>query len=159
MLSKEKLAAMKYLKKEYDNLQKDPILSLGCTVGLVNNDIFHWKITLIGPVDTPYAGGMFFLTADFTEKYPNEKPEVKFVNKIYHLNVSPRSGHICISILNSYKPKTPIVDVISGIFSLFYNQNPDSPYSNDMADEYRHRKTEFDKKAKEWTLKYASMNQ
>ena len=121
MLSKEKLAAMKYLKKEYDNLQNDPILSLGCTVGLVNNDIFHWKITLLGPVDTPYAGGLFILTADFPDNYPNSKPEVKFVNKIYHLNVSPSNGHICISILNSYKPKTPIVDVISGIFSLFYN--------------------------------------
>ncbi len=159
MLSKEKLAAMKYLKKEFDNLQHDPILSLGCTVGLVNNDIFHWKITLLGPVDTPYAGGLFILTADFPEKYPNVKPEVKFVNKIYHLNVSPSSGHICISILNSFKPKTPIVDVISGIFSLFYNQNPDSPYSSDMADEYRNKRGEFDKKAKEWTAKYASMNQ
>ena len=150
---------MKYLKKEYDNLQRDPILSLGCTVGLVKNDIFHWKITLIGPVDTPYAGGLFILTADFPEKYPEQKPEVKFVNKIYHLNVSPRSGHICINILNSYKPRTPIVDIISGIFSLFYNQNPESPYDHGMADEYRNRKDEFDKKAKEWTLKYASMNQ
>ena len=150
---------MKYLKKEYDNLQHDPILSLGCTVGLVKNDIFHWKITLIGPVDTPYAGGLFILTADFPEKYPEQKPEVKFVNKIYHLNVSPRDGHICINILNSYKPRTPIVDIISGIFSLFYNQNPESPYDHGMADEYRNRKDEFDKKAKEWTLKYASMNQ
>ena len=159
MLSKAKLTTMKYLKNEYDKLQKDPILSLGCTVGLVNNDIFHWKITLLGPVDTPYAGGLFILTADFPEKYPNVKPEVKFVNKIYHLNVSPRDGHICISILNSYVPKTPIVDVISGIFSLFYNQNPDSPYRSDMADEYRNKRGEFDKKAREWTAKYASMNQ
>ena len=158
MLSKEKLAAMKYLKKEYDNLQNDPILSLGCTVGLANNDIFHWKITLLGPVDTPYAGGLFILTADFPDNYPNSKPEVKFVNKIYHLNVSPRNGHICISILNSYQPKTPIVDVISGIFSLFYNQNPASPYDGAMAREYETNRNEFNRKAKEWTQKYASMS-
>ena len=44
MLSKKKLSAMKYLKAEYTRLQNDPILSLGCTVGLPNlNDIFHWK--------------------------------------------------------------------------------------------------------------------
>ena len=159
MLSKEKLAAMKYLKNEYDKLQKDPILSLGCTVGLVNNDIFHWKITLLGPVDTPYAGGLFILTADFTEKYPNEKPEVRFVNQIYHLNVSPSNHHICISILNEWVPKTPMVDVISGIFSLFYNQNPKSPYSGEMAREYETNRNEFNRKAREWTLKYASMNQ
>ena len=159
MLSKAKLTTMKYLKNEYDKLQKDPILSLGCTVGLVNNDIFHWKITLLGPVDTPYAGGLFILTADFTEKYPNEKPEVRFVNQIYHLNVSPSNHHICISILNEWVPKTPMVDVISGIFSLFYNQNPKSPYSGEMAREYETNRNEFNRKAREWTLKYASMNQ
>ena len=158
MISKKKLETMKYIKKEFDKLQNDPILSLGCTVGLnekYKNDIFHWKITLIGPIDTPYAGGMFFLTSDFTEDYPNKKPEVRFVNKIYHLNVSPSNGHICISTLNSWKPKTPMVDVISAIFALFYDQNPDSPYSSDMASEYENNRTEFDKKASEWTKKYA----
>ena len=158
MLSKEKLAAMKYLKNEYTKLQSDPILSLGCTVGLVNNDIFHWKLSLIGPTDTPYAGGMFFLTADFPDTYPKEKPEVKFTNKIYHLNVSPSSGHICISTLNEWKQGTPMVDVMSAIFALFYSQNPRSPYDGKMAREYETNRREFDRKAKEWTQKYASMN-
>ena len=158
MLSKKKLEAMKYIKKEFDKLQNDPILSLGCTVGLneeYNKDIFHWKITLIGPIDTPYAGGMFFLTADFTEGYPETKPEVRFVNKIYHLNVSPSNGHICISTLNHWKAKTPMVDVISAIFALFYDQNPDSPYSGAMAKEYVSNRAQFNKKAEEWTKLYA----
>ena len=158
MLSKKKLETMKYIKNEFNKLQNDPILSLGCTVGLnekFKNDIFHWKITLIGPIDTPYAGGMFFLTADFPEDYPKKKPEVRFVNKIYHLNVSPSNGHICISTLNEWKPKTPMVDVISAIFALFYDQNPDSPYSGQMAREYVTNRNEFNRKAKEWTQQYA----
>ena len=158
MLSKKKLEAMKYIKKEFNKLQNDPILSLGCTVGLnekYNKDIFHWKITLIGPIDTPYAGGMFFLTADFSEDYPTKKPEVCFVNKIYHLNVSPSNGHICISTLNNWVEKTPMVDVISAIFALFYDQNPDSPYSGQMAREYVTNRNEFNRKAREWTQKYA----
>ena len=160
MLSKEKLETMKYLKKEYDALQKDPILSLGCTVGLnpdFKNNIFHWKLSLLGPSDTPYAGGMFFLTVDFPDNYPVGKPEVKFTNKIYHLNVSDYDGHICISTLNQWKARTPMVDVISAIFALFYDQNPNSPYSSDMAREYSKNKPEFDRKAREWTKKYAPM--
>ena len=157
MISKKKIAAMKYLKREFDALQNDPILSLGCTVGLENKDIFHWKISLAGPVDTPYAGGMFFLTAAFSEDYPEKKPEVRFINKIYHLNVSPTNGHICISTLNEWKPKTPMVDVISAIFALFYDQNPKSPYSGEMAREYEHERNKFNDKAKEWTAKYAHM--
>ena len=158
MISKKKLGTMKYLKNEFEKLQNDPILSLGCTVGYnekFKKDIFHWKITLIGPIDTPYAGGTFFLTADFSEDYPNKKPEVRFVNQIYHLNVSPSNGHICISTLNEWKPKTPMVDVISAIFALFYDQNPDSPYSGQMAREYVTNRNEFNRKAKEWTQQYA----
>ena len=158
MINKKKMAAMRYLKKEFDALQNDPILSLGCTVGLPDKkNVFHWEISLCGPIDTPYAGGMFFLTADFTDDYPQKKPEVRFKNKIYHLNVSPTNGHICISTLNSWKPKTPMVDVISSIFALFYDQNPKSPYSGEMAREYETNRAEFNKKAKEWTKQYAPM--
>ena len=158
MSSKMNLVEIEYLKNEYTTLQNDPILSLGCTIGLMNNDIFHWKFSLMGPQDTPYEGGMFFLTADFPDDYPQGKPEVRFCNKIYHLNVSPSNGHIGISILKNWKPKTPIIDVISSIFALFYNQDPLNCYSGEMAREYENNRSEFDRKAKEWTQKYASMN-
>ena len=158
MLSPQKLQTMKYLKNEYNQLQNDPILSLGATVGLPDpSNIFHWKITLIGPQDTPYAGGMFFLTADFPETYPKTKPEIRFTNKIYHLNVRESDGHICISTLNQWVPNTPMVSVISAIFALFYEQNPLSPYSITMAAQYKMRRGEFNKIAAEWTRKYAHM--
>ena len=158
MLNKQKLETMKYLKNEFNRLQNDPILSLGATVGLPDkSNIFHWKITLIDPQDTPYAGGMFFLTADFPDTYPKTKPEVKFVNKIYHLNVREKDGHICISTLNEWVPGTPMVNVISAIFALFYNQNPLSPFSLSMAAQYKFKRNEFNKIAAEWTQKYAHM--
>ena len=158
MISPQKLQTMKYLKNEYTQLQNDPILSLGATVGLPNpSNIFHWNITLVGPQDTPYAGGMFFLTADFPETYPKTKPEIKFSNKIYHLNVRESDGHICISTLNQWVPNTPMVSVISAIFALFYEQNPLSPYSVSMAAQYKLRRGEFNKTAAEWTRKYAHM--
>ena len=158
MIPKEKLQTMKYVKAEFNALQTDPILSLGCTVGLPEpNNILHWKISLVGPQDTPYAGGMFFLTADFPIGYPKIKPEIRFINKIYHLNVRERDGHICISTLNQWVPETPMVDVISAIFALFYEQNPFSPYSLSMATQYKLNRIEFDRCAREWTKKYASM--
>ena len=158
MISKKKLQTMKYLKNEFTQLQKDPILSLGATVGLPDpNNIFHWNISLLGPQDTPYAGGMFFLTADFPDDYPNTKPEIKFTNKIYHLNVKDGDGHICISTLNQWVKGTSMVSVISAIFALFYEQNPYSPYSFTMAAQYKLNRKEFNRVAAEWTRKYAHM--
>ena len=158
MIPKKKLETMKYLKNEFQNLQNDPIITLGCSVGLVNGDIFHWRISLAGPSDTPYAGGMFFLTADFPDNYPIGCPEVKFINKMYHLNVNPNDGHVCISTLNNWKQGTAFADVMTSIFALFYNQNPESPYSHDQAEEFKNNRQEFDRKAREWTQQYAAMN-
>ena len=152
------IQATKCLKEQYTELLNDPILSLGVTVGLVNEgDLFHWNISLLGPQDTPYGGGLFFLKADFPNNFPNSRPEVKFVNKIYHLNVSPGDGHICINTLNSWKPGTKMTTVISDIFALFYAQNPNSPYDGNMANEYCYNRKLFDQKAREWTRKYARM--
>ena len=145
-----RLQATKTLKEQYYEILNDPILSLGVTVGLVNEgDLFHWNISLLGPQDTPYGGGLFFLTADFPEDFPNSKPEVRFTNKMYHLNVSPSNGHICINTLNNWKKGTRMTTVISDIFALFYAQNPDSPYDGKMANEYRNNRPEFDRKARE----------
>ena len=80
MLTPEKLNAMKKLKKEFTELQSNPITSLGVTVGLPNpNDLFTWQISLLGPSETPYEGGVFFLEADFPDNYPTAGPKIKFL--------------------------------------------------------------------------------
>ena len=160
MINQKKFQAMKYIKKEFDSLIKDPVIPLGLTVRLNENyinDIFHWKISLLGPLDTPYAGGIFHLTIDFNENYPNIKPEIRFINKIYHLNVNPSNGHVSISTINCWRPKTPILEIISSIYYLFYHQNPESPYSSMMAKEYKTNRYQFNKKAADWTQKYSKL--
>ena len=158
MMPKEKVNAMKVLKKELEDLQKDPIITLGVTVGLIKkDDVFHWQITMLGPQDTPYANGLFYLTADFPDDYPNHGPEVKFKNKMYHLNVS-NNGHVCISTLNKWVPGTTMSEVLSLIFALFYKQNPKDPYDAKMAELFVKDKKTFDENARKYTREYASFN-
>ena len=159
MIENKRLNAIKQIKKELQELQEDPIITLGVTVGLIKkDDPFHWQITMLGPQDTPYANGLFILTADFPIDYPDKGPEVKFKNKMYHLNVN-NSGHVCISTLSNWVKGTTMSEVLSLIFALFYKQNPDSAYNSQWAKLFKENIEQFNKNAREWTQKYASLNE
>ena len=159
MISEVKKKALIQLQKELKELQKDPLATLGVTCGLINqNDYFHWNITMLGPQDTPYAGGLFFLTADFKDDYPNSPPEVKFKNKIYHLNVND-DGHVCISTLNNWVKGTTMSEVLSLIFALFYKVNPNSAYSQERSDLFKNNRLKFDQNVREWTRLYAPLKE
>ena len=48
--------------------------------------------------ESPYAGGVFFLTIHFPTDYPFKPPKVNFTTRIYHPNINS-NGSICLDIL------------------------------------------------------------
>jgi ubiquitin-conjugating enzyme E2 D/E len=52
----------------------------------------------MGPDDSPYSGGVFFLNINFPTDYPFKPPKVNFVTRIYHPNIN-QNGAICLDIL------------------------------------------------------------
>jgi len=92
------MAATKRINKELQDLTKDPPST--CSAGPVGDDLFHWQSTIMGPKESPYEGGIFFLNINFPSDYPFKPPKVTFTTKIYHCNVNS-NGSICLDILQS----------------------------------------------------------
>ena len=155
--------------QEYNFCQNDnDLVAIGCNFGLVNNNYFTWRITMLGPTNTPYGGGLFTIVATFPSDYPVHGPEFKFINKIFHLNVnfSDDPGHICISSLNDWRIRGKVKDLpfytvkqaLFDIFCLFYNQGVVGAYDQKMAALYLNNRPAFDAEARNWTQLYANQN-
>ena len=163
-----RLMGIARLRKEFQLCdQDDELMQIGCSFGLFDNDMYRWKVTMLGPKDSPYEGGIFTIKILFPQDYPNHGPDFKFMNKIYHLNVAPINdfGHISLSSTNEWrlcgkvqaKPVFGVKQALFDIFCLFYNQGILDAYEEEMAEQYLHNRAKFDKIAKEWTEKYAKL--
>ena len=166
MLSSKKMETMKRLQEEYKDLNRRPMPGFGITVGLFDdNNLFEWKCTILGPADSCYKGGLFHLKIMFPDDYPNSRPEIVFMNPIYHLNVKyfvsgyQPLGHVCVNTLNNWRSEYRINKVLPELFALFSQNNPDSPYdttNNDRRNEFIYNRALFEKKARYFTKKYAN---
>ncbi|KAG5467245.1 hypothetical protein CUR178_00886 [Leishmania enriettii] len=146
--------ALRRIQKELKDLEKDP--PANTSGGPVNDsDLFNWKATIIGPEDSPYAGGLFFLNIHFPSDYPFKPPKLQFTTKIYHPNIN-NNGGICLDILkDQWSPALTISKVLLSVCSLLTDPNPDDPLVPDIARQYKTDRGAFNKTAAEWTRQYA----
>ncbi len=157
--------ARKRIVQELNDINQNPILNIGFSVGLPNeNNVFEWRCTIMGPSDTSYKNGLFYLRVLLPDDYPNIKPEVRFITPIYHVNVNNQQnygeeidplGYVSISTINNWKPNFLMRQVFIDIFALFYLGNPESPFSLKIKEEMKNNRPLYEKKVKYFTQKYA----
>jgi ubiquitin-conjugating enzyme E2 D/E len=142
------------IQKELKSIISDP--PTNCSAGPVGDNLYRWEGLIIGPSDTPYAGGCFKLNIVFPENYPFKPPKVNFITKIYHPNIHKNGGSICLDILNNkWSPALTISKVLLSICSLLDEPNPKDPLEPDIANQYENNIEAFNQTAKSWTEKYA----
>jgi ubiquitin-conjugating enzyme E2 D len=150
-------SAIKRIHKELQDIGREP--AQGCFAGPVNEkDFLNWQATIMGPEDSPYADGIFFLTIQFPEDYPFKPPIVTFMTKIFHPNIDSE-GKICLDILkDQWSPALTVSKVLLSISSLLTDPNPSDPLMPEIANLYKEDKAEYNKRAMEWTMNYATVS-
>jgi len=149
------MSAEQRISKELENFKADP--PANCSAGPEDeDDLFEWCATLMGPIDSPYEGGLFRMKIQFPEDYPYKPPKVTFETKIYHPNINA-SGGICLDILKeAWSPALTISKVLLSICSLLCDPNPDDPLVTDIAMLYVNDRVKYNRTAHLWTIQFAS---
>ncbi|KAF6843133.1 Ubiquitin-conjugating enzyme E2-16 kDa 1 [Colletotrichum musicola] len=147
----------KRISKELTEVTTSP--PSGMSISLARDDNLHtWHVSLQGPENTPYAGGVFGVIVDLPKDYPFKAPVVKFATRIYHPNITnDHLGNICMGMLKpeNWKPATKLAAVLEAVRSLLVEPQPDDPLETRIAEEYKNNRAEFEKQAKAYVGRYA----
>ncbi|GER38570.1 ubiquitin-conjugating enzyme E2 2 [Striga asiatica] len=139
--------ARKRLMRDFKRLQQDP--PAGISGAPQDNNIMLWNAVIFGPDDTPWDGGTFKLTLQFTEDYPNKPPTVRFVSRMFHPNIYA-DGSICLDILqNQWSPIYDAAAILTSIQSLLCDPNPNSPANSEAARLFSESKREYNRRVRE----------
>ena len=146
--------ALKRINRELADLQRDP--PANCSAGPVDeSNLYNWTGSIIGPEDSAFQGGIFFLNVQFPTDYPFKPPKVSFTTRIYHPNINS-NGSICLDILkDQWSPALTISKVLLSISSLLTDANPNDPLVPEIAHIYKNDRARYENTAREWTRRYA----
>ncbi|CAC27017.1 ubiquitin-conjugating enzyme E2-21 KD [Guillardia theta] len=118
------------LLKEYNDIKKN--IEININIKPYEDDLYKWKGFIIGPNGTPYQGKSFNIECSVPLSYPLSPPKITFVDQIFHPNVYPSNGEICLDILkNQWTPAWTILFSCQAIIVLLTNPEPNSPLNCD----------------------------
>lgn len=146
--------ASRRLMVERKKLETNPLEYIR-SIDSVNDDMYVWDITMIGPENSPYAGGIFVLRMTFPEQYPFKPPTLYFQTTIYHPSVVTATGEVCSAVLGNWSPTLTTEHCLMTVYSLLQVPSADHPLEQEIAHQLATKPKEFEKIAKKYTKEYA----
>ena len=156
--------SLSFIQQEFKSCCEDSYLNCaGTKFELQDNNPYIWILTIQGPLGTPYEDGFFKIKISFPKDYPQHGAEIKFINKICHINVDWEHdpGRICYPILNEWKTTGKVKGKISysikeAIYDLiaFLYKPHDCPHDEKLYEMYTKNREKFDEEARQWTKQF-----
>lgn len=125
----------------------------GFTVKFDEKDYLSCEAIIPGPDKSPWEGGKFEIVITFPANYPDNPPTVEFPCEMFHPNIKPANGKVCVNFLDpdEWKTEYNIYTVLTHIQMLLKNPNPLEPANIEAAELFVKNRDEYNKKAEKIT--------
>jgi len=145
---------VKRVAKELHLLIKEPLE--GIKVTLNEEKLTEIYADIGGPLGTPYEGGSFKVKLQLGCTFPSQPPKAFFITRIFHPNVDPRNGEICVNTLKrDWNDKKQIKEILMIIRCLLIFPNPDSALNEEAANLLQQGYNDFFTRARNMTQIHA----
>ncbi|KAI3319898.1 UBC-like protein [Xylariaceae sp. AK1471] len=152
--------AMKRLKLELKDITSSPPSGSSYCALPIDHDLFQWEAVIVGPRETCYHGGLFFLSLSFSHDYPFNPPSIIFKTPIFHTNIN-ENGAISLDILKSsnrfpegqWSPALTASKCLASIIELLEDPGPDG-FGNRI-NLFHNDRAKYFATVREYTQKYA----
>lgn len=115
---------MRVVMRQLREIHAKPV---DCIAVLPADDLSEVRFELDGPEGTPFADGRFLVSLQFDEQYPEIPPKGYFRTPIFHPNVAPETGDICVNALKrDWEPSMGIRHILVVIRCLLVEPNAES---------------------------------
>jgi len=140
--------------QELGDLQKSPLAFANVAA---DDNLYLWRANIQGPEGSPYEGGVFSVQLSFDPTYPIKAPEVRFLTKIYHPNVSMKAnGQICQEMVTKdWSPVLRVSHVLERVYSMLKEPNGEHPLEAEIGEMFNENLKKFKETAQSWTKKHA----
>lgn len=135
------------LERLSQDLPRTPIVSVRETVSGS-----RLRADISGPEGSPFANARFGIDVDVGEEYPFKPPKVRFASpeRVYHPNICPRTGGICLDILHDptlWSPAMGIEKLLLGVASLLSEPRTEHGLNNEALELLRSDPSLFESRA------------
>ena len=132
---------------------------------LKDDNIFEWRLTIIGPTGTLYEGGLFPCDLIFPVNFPRSPPKMRFVCPMFHPNID-KDGNVCISILHEaefdefnekeelgekWSPAQNVETIVLSVILLLQEPNPESTYNVEVNKVFLNDKKAYNRQVRKCT--------
>jgi ubiquitin-protein ligase len=141
------------IMKEFNQLKNSKCISI-VKCEFINGDMNNWLVAFEGSPTSPYEDGIFKVKVNLPDNFPNGRPYLYFITKMFHPNINPADGCVSLNLMYEWVPTRTIEEVFFGFLEVMENPRVGRG-GGEPAKLLAENRDKFFEKVREYTIQFA----